>query len=273
MSVASLSRGSEKPRPSGSGGVTTAERPGPQEPDPNRTVRHRWPHPAPPGQQPPGTQRLPYTPDMLPDVPQYEARPARSGWWWAIVVGGIAVLVAALAVAAILWMRAQTGAQAPAEPVGTAAGPPRVTDTRSQVSYLLPPGWAKADDPSFTSGITRGGATVVAFREEGPTLSAEQLQARAGSVALDTARRLLPAVDSREDVRTRMLELGGLPAATASFRVVFAGAGQDPAYVRVVAVQAGGAISYVYGSTVPDGEAARQALDAILDSVTPARTP
>ncbi|MEV0595321.1 hypothetical protein [Nonomuraea cavernae] len=251
----------------------TPERPGPQEPDPSRTVRHRWPHPAPPEQGEHGTQRLPYTPDMLPDVPQYEARPSRSGWWWAIVVGGLAVLVAALAVAAILWMRAQDDAQAPKGPVGAPAGPPRVTDTRAHVSYLFPAGWAKAGDPAFTSGISRDGATVVAFRQEGPALSPEQLQARAGTVAMETARRLLPAIDSGEDTRTRPLELGGLPAATASFRVVFAGAGEDPAYVRLVAVQADGAISFVYGNAKPDGEAARQALDAILDSVTPARTP
>ncbi|GGO82622.1 hypothetical protein [Nonomuraea cavernae] len=249
----------------------TSERPGPQDPDPSRTVRHRWPRPAPP--ENPGTQRLPYTPDMLPDVPQYETKPSRSGWWWAIVVGGIAVLVAALAVAAILWTRAQADARTPAGPVGAPTGPPRVTDTRAQVSYLLPAGWAKTGDPAFTSGIAHGGTTVVAFRQEGPALSPEQLQARARTVAMETARRLLPAIDSGEETRTRPLELGGLPAATASFRVVFAGAGQDPAYVRLVAVQADGAISYVYGNAEPDGQAARQALDAILDSVTPARTP
>jgi hypothetical protein len=85
----------------------TREQPGRQEPDQNQTIRHRFPHPTElPDQGPPdtpGTQRLPYTPDMLPDVPVYEAKPARSGWWWVIVAGGLVLLIGAVAVIAILW--------------------------------------------------------------------------------------------------------------------------------------------------------------------------
>ncbi|MFF4617632.1 MULTISPECIES: hypothetical protein [Nonomuraea] len=64
----------------------------------------RVPRPGRP-QDPPSTQRLPYTPDMLPDVSHYEAKPPRSAWWWAIVAGSLVLLVAAVAVAAILWAR------------------------------------------------------------------------------------------------------------------------------------------------------------------------
>ncbi|MFI7130382.1 hypothetical protein ACIBQ1_32160 [Nonomuraea sp. NPDC050153] len=59
-------------------------------------------------QDPPSTQRLPYTPDMLPDVAHYEARAPKSAWWWAIVAGSLVLLVAAVAVAAVLLAR--TGA-------------------------------------------------------------------------------------------------------------------------------------------------------------------
>ncbi|MEO3797661.1 hypothetical protein ABGB14_46320 [Nonomuraea sp. B10E15] len=95
----------------------TREQPDGQEPDPNRTIRHRFPHPVPPPGPPsqgppesPYTQRLPYTPDMLPDVPVYEARPPRSGWWWVIVAGGLVLLIAAVAVAAVLWVRSDADA-------------------------------------------------------------------------------------------------------------------------------------------------------------------
>ncbi|WP_336216484.1 hypothetical protein [Nonomuraea sp. LPB2021202275-12-8] len=79
-----------------------------EQPDPDQTIWHRRPRPAPQPAPPPpegasSTQRLPYTPDMLPDVPAYEAAPARSGWWWVILVGGIALLVTALAVGVVLW--------------------------------------------------------------------------------------------------------------------------------------------------------------------------
>ncbi|SDM30727.1 hypothetical protein [Nonomuraea jiangxiensis] len=82
------------------------DQPGRQEPDPNQTIRVRYPHPTPPpSEEPPSTQRLPYTPDMLPDVSHYEAKPRKSAWWWMILVGGLLLLIAALAVAAILWAR------------------------------------------------------------------------------------------------------------------------------------------------------------------------
>lgn len=83
----------------------------PQEPDPNRTVRHRVPHPEHPPQGPPEapyTQSLPYTPDMLPDVPLYETTPPpKSAWRWVVLVGGLLLLVAVLAVATVLWVRGQ----------------------------------------------------------------------------------------------------------------------------------------------------------------------
>ncbi|MCA2183127.1 hypothetical protein LDL08_43920 [Nonomuraea glycinis] len=98
----------------------------PEQPDPDQTImvpRNGMPQqqPAPPAPHagsldPAHTQRLPYTPDMLPDVPVYEAKQPRSGWWWLIVVGGIALLVAALAVGVVLWSSgnsdAATGAAA-----------------------------------------------------------------------------------------------------------------------------------------------------------------
>lgn len=81
----------------------------PEQPDPDQTIMHSRP-PTPPqptpnagSLDPSHTQRLPYTPDMLPDVPVYEEQQPRSGWWWLIVVGGIALLVAALAVGVVLW--------------------------------------------------------------------------------------------------------------------------------------------------------------------------
>ncbi|MFC4006321.1 hypothetical protein ACFOY2_03750 [Nonomuraea purpurea] len=94
----------------------TREQPGGQDFDPNQTIRRRFPHPAPPPATPPSqtphpspeplrTQRLPYTPDMLPDVPHYEAKPPKSAWWWVILAGGLVLLIAAVAVAALLWIR------------------------------------------------------------------------------------------------------------------------------------------------------------------------
>ncbi|MFG1706067.1 hypothetical protein ACFLIM_23010 [Nonomuraea sp. M3C6] len=106
----------------------TRDQPAGQEPDPNETIRHRYPHPAqppkapPPGQGPPEapyTQRLPYTPDMLPDVPLYEAKPPKSGWWWVILAGGLVLLIAALAVAAVLWVRGNAGDNPRALQTGT----------------------------------------------------------------------------------------------------------------------------------------------------------
>lgn len=94
------------------------DQPGRQEPDQNQTIQHRFPQPtqpprpAPPQQDPPeplSTQRLPYTPDMLPDVSHYETKPPKSAWWWVILVGGLLLLIAALAVAAILWVRSTAG--------------------------------------------------------------------------------------------------------------------------------------------------------------------
>ncbi|TYB51046.1 hypothetical protein FXF51_54500 [Nonomuraea sp. PA05] len=97
-------------------GTMTREQPGPQDPDPNQTIRHRYPHPAQPDEQgppdAPSTRRLEYTPDMLPDVQLYEAKPVRSGWWWVIVVGGLVLLIAAVAVAAVFWLRSGTEARA-----------------------------------------------------------------------------------------------------------------------------------------------------------------
>ena len=213
---------------------------------------------------------------MLPDVPHYEAKPPKSGWWWVIVVGGIAILVVVVAVVALLWARStvEPPVKPGAQPTVT-SGAARITDTKAQVSYLIPAGWTKADRPSSTSGIAAGGAVVVAFPQQqggiGGAATSEQLQATADAVALDTARRFLPDLGSRDGLRTRALEVGGQPAATASFRVVFKSATKDPAYVRIVAVHtADGGLSYVYGSTVPDGDAARRALDGVLDSVTPA---
>ncbi|MEO3872948.1 hypothetical protein ABGB18_29385 [Nonomuraea sp. B12E4] len=108
------------------------DQPGRREPDPNQTVRLRYPRPAPPPNQgppeDPNTRRLPYTPDMLPDVQHYEAKPRRSAWWWVVLVGGLVVLVAALAVAAVLWAR-------------SAADKPRATETRSAITFEhAPPG-------------------------------------------------------------------------------------------------------------------------------------
>ncbi|SDM06101.1 hypothetical protein SAMN05421874_13730 [Nonomuraea maritima] len=82
----------------------TPQQPGPPEPDPDRTVRHRIPRPArPPSAETPDTQRLPYTPDMLPDVSHYATKPPKSAWWWVVVTGSLLLLVAAVAVAVILW--------------------------------------------------------------------------------------------------------------------------------------------------------------------------
>ncbi|WP_219472193.1 hypothetical protein [Nonomuraea rhizosphaerae] len=226
--------------------------------------------------EPPGTRRLPYTPDMLPDVTQYEAPPPKSGWRWAIVVGGIAILVAAAAIAVILWgnSNAEKPAPTPTASQGAAKGAAKVNDAKAGLSYAIPKGWKKADRPEFTSGLTSGGTVVYAFTQAqdaaGGTSTSEQLQAKADAVGLETARRLMPDLGSRDQLRTRAVSVGGQPGATASFHVVFKSATKDPAYVRIVAVQTAGGVSYVYGSTTPDGEEARQALDKVLDSVTPA---
>ncbi|MCF6469462.1 hypothetical protein FAF44_13825 [Nonomuraea sp. MG754425] len=114
----------------------TRKQPGPQDPDPNQTIRLRVPRPGsaaqgppqppstqqpPSAQQPPSTRRLPYTPDMLPDVPLYEAKPSRSGWWWAIVAGGLVLLLAAVAVVALLWGRSTADAGSGSRASGTSA--------------------------------------------------------------------------------------------------------------------------------------------------------
>jgi hypothetical protein len=271
----------------------TPQQPGQPRPDPNRTIRHRWPQPGPPPdeQGPPeyhGTRRLPYTPDMLPDVPQYEAKPPKSGWWWVILVGGIAVLIAAAAVVAILVVRntqstpakptPEPASQGTSPPVSQPVGAPRVTDVRAGVSYLVPDGWARTAPQPYTSGIAKDGAIVVAYPGQGGddggvggdggAQSVEQLQATAGAEALRTARHFMPDLASRDDVRGGALRIGDRDAATASFRGVFRSPSKDPAYVRLVAVRTGDAVSFVYGSAMPGDEAARQALDTILDSVT-----
>jgi hypothetical protein len=93
-------------------GLMNPDQPDRQDPDPDQTIRHRYPHPTQPPhrQDAPSTQRLPYTPDMLPDVPHYEAKPPKSAWWWVIVVGGLVLLIAAVAVAALLWVRSTADA-------------------------------------------------------------------------------------------------------------------------------------------------------------------
>jgi hypothetical protein len=98
-------------------GIMNPDQPDRQEPDPDQTIRHRYPHPTEsPAQDPPSTQRLPYTPDMLPDVSHYETKPPKSAWWWVVAVGGLVLLIAALAVAAVLWVRGSADA-APAGPL------------------------------------------------------------------------------------------------------------------------------------------------------------
>lgn len=199
------------------------QQPGPpQEPDPNRTVRHRWPqpaapdqpdtqppfpaqppypsqpqsrpqgqpqpgphHPGPhhPGQQypapqypgqtnpgqpyppppqhqpgawdePPGTRRLPYTPDMFQDVAHVEAAPPRKAWWWVVVVGGVALLVAAVAVGAILWVRGS--ADPPATPKGERkteqqpAGAPASPTPRRTFPTCSPPA-GRRRNPAWSS--------------------------------------------------------------------------------------------------------------------------
>jgi hypothetical protein len=107
-------------------GIMNQDQPGRRDPDPNETVRRRFPHPeqpprpSPRPEDPPSTQRLPFTPDMLPDVPHVEAKPPKSAWWWVIVAGGLVLLIAALAVAAILWIRSSAG--------GAPSGTPRALE-------------------------------------------------------------------------------------------------------------------------------------------------
>ncbi|MGI5274452.1 hypothetical protein ACQEUU_35345 [Nonomuraea sp. CA-218870] len=95
----------------------------PGRPDHDRTIRHRRDAPAPPPRRrdtPPDpgnatpsgktapsqdsdrTQRLDYTPDLLPDVSYEPSRAARPGWRWLYVVGGLLLLVVAVAVAVLL---------------------------------------------------------------------------------------------------------------------------------------------------------------------------
>ncbi|MEV4564087.1 hypothetical protein AB0K12_09975 [Nonomuraea sp. NPDC049419] len=123
----------------------TREQPGPHEPDPNQTIRHRFPHPAPPPQGPPEspyTQRLPYTPDMLPDVPVYETKPPRSAWWWVIVAGGLVLLIAAVAVAVVLWIRGNAGTTPGALPHPAAAQTvtPQTIATQTVAAQSVTPG-------------------------------------------------------------------------------------------------------------------------------------
>ncbi|MDA0638478.1 hypothetical protein OUY22_34155 [Nonomuraea sp. MCN248] len=95
----------------------------PRRPDPDMTIRHRRDAPAPPPRRrdtPPDqasttpsgktapsqdsdrTQSLDYTPDLLPDVAYEPSRTARRGWRWLYVVGGLLLLVVAVAVAVLL---------------------------------------------------------------------------------------------------------------------------------------------------------------------------
>ncbi|NUW43140.1 hypothetical protein [Nonomuraea rhodomycinica] len=115
----------------------TADRPLPNDPDARKTVHIPVPAQSPPSDagvrearpgpsdedapaEPPppaphpsltedtGTRRLPYTPDMLPDVPVYEAEPARSpGVRWVLVAGGALLVLAAVALLVILWAGSQ----------------------------------------------------------------------------------------------------------------------------------------------------------------------
>ncbi|MDR8411663.1 hypothetical protein MTP10_23370 [Nonomuraea sp. 3-1Str] len=105
----------------------TADRPLPDDPDARKTMHipvpaqppspDETPAPDDPPRHTPhpslledsGTRRLPYTPDMLPDVPVYEAEPARSpGLRWVLVVGGTLLVLATVAILVILWAGSQT---------------------------------------------------------------------------------------------------------------------------------------------------------------------
>ncbi|MEV0149794.1 MULTISPECIES: hypothetical protein [unclassified Nonomuraea] len=105
----------------------TADRPLPDDPDARKTTHIPVPaQPSSPDETPApddpprhtphpslvedsGTRRLPYTPDMLPDVPVYEAEPARSpGLRWVLVVGGALLVLATVAILVILWAGSQT---------------------------------------------------------------------------------------------------------------------------------------------------------------------
>lgn len=239
--------------------------------------------PQQPPQPPPETRRLDYTPDLLPPVPDYEpVRAPKSAWWWVIVVGGVALVIAILAVAVILWGRSSTASALP-QTQQQQQGGPRVTDAKSHVSYALPDGWKQTKDglvDPFTSSAgpkkakdKDEGAVVVAF-PQGQKVAAkptpEQLQAQVKSVAFRNAEFFMPQEGSREALTTRSLEIGGRPAATASFRIVFKDATRSPAYVRTVLIfTADDSISYVFGSTAPDGKADRAAIDQVMDSVRP----
>lgn len=260
-------------------------------PDQSATIRHRWPQPhaTGPQQQPqppqghvPQTRRLDYTPDLLPPVPEYApVKAPKSAWWWVIVVGGVALVIAALAVAVILTVRATSTTTAMS--TGQDHGP-RVTDTDAHLSYALPPAWEQRKDnltKPFTSSIAPKakpakdeGAMVVAFphgTKVSERATPEQLQAQARSVAFQNAEFFAPQEGSREAVSTRSLEIGGRPAATASFRIVFKDATRAPAYVRVVLLfTADDAISYVFGMTSPDGRGDRAPVDQVMESVRPA---
>ncbi|MEV0588700.1 hypothetical protein [Nonomuraea sp. NPDC050310] len=76
----------------------------------DRTVQRRIPtpgqpvQPVPPPEQPhPETVRLPYTPDLFPDVPVIEAKPPRSAWWWVVVASAALLVVAAIAFGIVLF--------------------------------------------------------------------------------------------------------------------------------------------------------------------------
>lgn len=239
---------------------------------------------AQPPSGPPQTRRLDYTPDMLPPVPDYvQVKPPKSAWWWVIVVGGIALVMAIIAVAVILTVRASAAPSTQAAQ-SQSQGAPTVTDTASKVAYDLPPGWQQHTNDlvkPFTSQIApkakpakNEGAVVVAF-PHGPKVTeqptAEQLQAQAKSVAFRNAEFFVPEAGSREALSTRSLEIGGRPAATVSFRIVFKDATRSPAYVRTVLIfAADDAISYVFGMTSPDGPGDRGPVDQVMNSVRPA---
>ncbi|GAA4091516.1 hypothetical protein ACIBH1_34010 [Nonomuraea sp. NPDC050663] len=71
----------------------------------DQTIRYRRPTPGQPAQppEPPQTVRLPYTPDLFPDVAHVEAKPPRSAWWWVVVASVLLAVVAAAAIAIVLW--------------------------------------------------------------------------------------------------------------------------------------------------------------------------
>ncbi|GEM_PF-5347990 len=237
-------------------------------------------HPAYPPAYPPPTGTFPATPPLLvyPPNPRYPLpAPRRRRWLVPVLAGGLALLVTAVVITAIMLDR----------------GDPRwIRDTAAGISYVMPEGWQQGSAQGlfrpFTSYVapasamasrnpnrataTGEDATILAgswqgLLEKAPTSAADLAEA-AASLASGYGDFFFPQDGTGEWLFRRAITIDGRPAATAAIRIVFTSNTGRTAYVRVtIVLLASGGVAILLGVCKPDDPTTRKVIDDALDSI------